>query len=263
MMMRMNEICDIDLLEEHCIFFADYAAYMLGCGATCHRIMKNIKRMMVTVSEYAEVTILPAHVIVTVTSEYGHSFSHSRCIVHIPIDFSLNTRLSKLSWDVAESKVSLNDARKVFDSILVSERFNTRIVLLCVSAANAAFCRLFGGDFFATVIVAVATMAGYAFKNQLMSRGINYRIIVLISAFVSAIIGAGGYVWNFSSTPGVALSTSVLYLIPGIPYINSISDLLTDHYLCAFSRFINALLVTICITISLTVAFLLMKISVF
>lgn len=261
-MMMMSEIGKRKI-EKDCIFIADYAAYMLGCGATCSRILRNINRMTATVSSKAEVTILPQHIIVTITSEDGIYFSHSRAIAHKPIDFNLNTNLSKLSWDVALGKLTLTDARVKFNDILEYPRYDPWMVLLAVAFANTAFCGLFGGDLVAMGIVAVATLIGYIFKIILSSKDIQYRIVVLICSFVSAILGTSGYVWQISSTPEVALATSILYLIPGIPYINSISDLLSDHYLCAVSRFISAVLITVCITIGLTVAFLIMKIGIF
>ena len=65
------------------------------------------------------------------------------------------------------------------------------------------------------------------------------------------------------STPDVALATSVLYLIPGVVYINSVSDLIHGHLLCGFSRFMNAALITLCIGIGLSSGILLMNIHFF
>ena len=249
--------------EADCVFLADYAAHMLGCGATCSRILRNINRMTATVSSHAEVTILPRHVLVTVTTADGSCFSHSRALAPHQVDFNLNTGLSKLSWDVALGKVHLHHARREMERLLEAPRFEPWMVLVAVTLANAAFCRLFGGDLTAMAIVAAATAVGYVFKIWLSARKIHFRMVVLTCSFVSAVLGTAGYVWHLSDTPEVALATSVLYLIPGIPYINSISDLFSDHYLCAISRLISAMLITVCIAMGLTAAFLLMRISIF
>ena len=50
------------------------------------------------------------------------------------------------------------------------------------------------------------------------------------------------------------MATSVLYLIPGVPYINSASDLIDGHYLCSFSRFVDACVLTACLSIGLCAA---------
>ena len=72
-----------------------------------------------------------------------------------------------------------------------------------------------------------------------------------------------GFIFNITSTPDVALGTSVLYLIPGIPYINSVSDLIHGHLLCFMSRFINACVITTCLGIGLSLGILLMNIQYF
>ena len=69
--------------------------------------------------------------------------------------------------------------------------------------------------------------------------------------------------FDIGSTPELALGASVLYLIPGIPYINSVSDMIDNHHLCAFARFMNAVILTVCIAIGLTGGFLIMNIRLF
>ncbi len=251
-------------LRDDCVFLTEYASQMLGCGATCSRIQKNINRMALASGYNLGLTILPAHCIVTLTDSTGNSYSHSSTISSRPNDYALNTRLSNLSWQVAEGKQSLEEAKAGFPRLLAVPRYNPWIVLLLVAAANASFCRIFGGDAAAMAIVFIATMTGYAFKILLTMKHVNYMVVTLVCGFIAAVIGTTGYVFpGISDTKDVALATSVLFLIPGIPYINSVNDLLTDHYLCAFSRFVKATIITACITIGLTAAFLLLRISFF
>jgi uncharacterized membrane protein YjjP (DUF1212 family) len=59
------------------------------------------------------------------------------------------------------------------------------------------------------------------------------------------------------------MATSVLYLVPGIPYINSVSDMLDGHYLCAFGRLMNAVILTCCLSAGLCGGLLLMGLKLF
>lgn len=259
-----NSVAVNATLRDDCVFLSEYAAKMLGCGATCSRIQRNINRMALASGYKLGLTILPAHCIVTLTDSCGNSYSHSSTIASLPNDFALNSRLSNLSWRVAEGKITLRQADGEFRSTAAKPELNDWQILLLVSAANASFCRIFGGDAQAMAIVAIATMIGYAFKIMLSRQHANYMVVTLVSAFTAAVAGSAGYAFlGLTSTAEVALATSVLFLIPGIPYINSVNDLLTDHYLCAFSRFVRATIITACITIGLTAAFLLMRISFF
>lgn len=248
-----------------CRFFADYATTMLGCGATCIRITKNVNRMAAALGVMADMVILPAHITVTVANpEDGEVVCFlTKKTVEMPISFSLNTALSKLSWRLYEKRVSFDEAMEEFGREKSIKPINKWLVLLLVVFANASFCWIFGGDSIAMAIVAFATLVGYYLKMEMLANKADVRVVFIVSSFVSAVIGTAGYVFALSSTPDVALGTSVLYLIPGIPYINSVSDMLDGHYICSFCRFAHAFILTACISLGLTAGFLLMNIRIF
>lgn len=246
-------------------FFAEYASWMLGCGATCARITKNMERMAATASMTVDLIILPSHVMVTVTdtgSPEGEACCHSHSIAKVAVSYDLITRLSKLSWDVAEHRISLHEARWVFRRMIHTPGYNRWGVMLLVALANASFCRLFGGDIAAMTIVALATAAGYSLKLMLLERHLDMKPVFIFCSFLSVVIaGIAGKI-AATAAPEIAIGTSVLYLIPGIPYINSVNDLIDGHYICAYSRFVSALLLTACIALGLTAGLLCLHIKI-
>ncbi|MBD5317236.1 MAG: threonine/serine exporter family protein [Bacteroides sp.] len=249
-------------LRPLCRFLARYASAMLGCGATGERIVKNIRRMAAVADATVDIIILPAHIDVSVTDyQTGCTCQLSRPIDLMPVSYNLNTLLSKLSWKVAERKVSLEDACPMFDRIMRTKPLNKWKVMGVVTLANASFCRLFGGDPAAMLIVAAATCLGYTIKNLMLEGRNGLLFTVLVCAFISAVTASGGYLFSLTATPDVALGTSVLYLIPGIPYINSVNDLITGHYLCAVGRFLHAAMITACIALGLTATLLIMNLG--
>lgn len=251
-------------LAEVCRFFTEYASVMLGCGATCQRIEKNLRRIAGADGLVVDMFILPAHVRVTVAEKDSLACAELTLPVRkMAINYNYNTLLSKLSWKVAEGKVSLKHAPAVMKRILSEPYFNKWKVMGAVAVANASFCRLFGGDPVAMLFVALATLAGYALKNIMLAHKADAKIVFICCSFVAAMIGASSYYVGHTATPELALGTSVLFLIPGIPYINSVSDMIAGHYLCAFSRFMNALILTACLALGLTAAFLIMDIKIF
>ena len=142
-----------------------------------------------------------------------------------------------------------------------SKRIPRYVVLGLASCANASFCRLFGGDPASMAIVFIATLAGFYLKQTLLSDHIDSRIVTFAAAFLSSVIGAAGYVFHLGATPELALGTSVLYLIPGIPYINCMSDMLEGHYLCFFSRFVQSSVLTACLALGLSGGLILMNLQ--
>lgn len=103
----------------------------------------------------------------------------------------------------------------------------------------------------AMLIVFLSTLAGYRIKQVMLEDKRDIRLVFLCSAFFSAAVSAGGHIFGWGDTPEIALGTSVLYLIPGVPYISAVSDMIDRHYLCAFSRFVDASILTACLSLGL------------
>ncbi|MBQ8530796.1 MAG: threonine/serine exporter family protein [Parabacteroides sp.] len=251
-------------IKELCIFLSDYAAGLLGCGATCIRIEKNITRISLFFGYDSEMTIMPSHIHLTIwNKEHTDSYSIIRRMHKTGISFDMNTKLSKLSWEIADGKIGFQEATLLAERIYHTSSVNPRVVLFLASCANASFCRLFGGDFISMGVVFIATLVGYYIKQIMLEDGADVRFVFFCSAFFSSVIGAGGHIFGWGTTPEIALGTSVLYLIPGIPYINSVSDMLDGHYICAFSRFMNAIVLTACLSTGLCGGLFLMGLGCF
>ena len=246
-------------------FLGEYAAWLLGCGATCIRIEKNINRMARAFGVDAGVTIMPRHVEIYARSPQGDLSLPVviRQAPHCGLNFTVNTSLSRLSWEVADGKIGYDEAVSRFAEITAAPPTPRNEVLLLASMANASFCRLFGGDLTAVLVVFVATLAGFKLKQMMMADRRDIRLVFLCCAFFSAAICAGAHIFEWGTTPEIALGTSVLYLIPGVPYINSVSDLLACHYLCAFSRFVDALVLTACLSVGLCAGMYLLGLRMF
>ena len=255
----MNKSNDSNVMRGIASFLAEYAALLLGCGSTCIRIEKNTKRIAEAFGVNLDIFIMPAHVSVSVwSSDRKGAVMAQRKTASCGISFDLNTRLSQLSWEIADHNLDFPTAVAHFESIKATKPTGKWEVLILTSLANSAFCRLFGGDWFAMLIVLVSTLAGYRLKQIMLEDGYDIRLTFLCASFFSASISAGGHIFNIGTTPELAIGTSVLYLIPGVPYINSVSDMIYRHYLCAFSRFLDAAVLTACLSAGLCVGMLIL-----
>lgn len=250
---------DSAVLRKTAAFLAEYASLLSGCGATCIRIEKNTKRMAAAFGVNSDTFIMPAHVSVSVwDTDRTNDITAMRKTAGCGISFNLNALLSRLSWEVADNGLNLEAAVERFERIKMTRPTGKREVLLLASCANAAFCRLFGGDWFAMMTVFASTMAGYRLKQIMLEDGCDIRLTFLCASFFSASVSAGGHIFNIGSTQELAIATSVLYLIPGVPYINSVSDMIYRHYLCAYSRFLDAAVLTACLSVGLCAGMLIL-----
>lgn len=256
----MERIQHVQGADETAFFLADYASWLSGCGATCIRIEKNTRRIAHAFGVDFDISIMPAHVYVSVWNNDGSGSTGTtvRKTANCGISFNLNARLSRLSWEVADKHLDFATTVKRFDKIRETQPTGKWEVLLLTSLANASFCRLFGGDAIAMLIVFLSTLAGYRLKQVMLEDRRDVRLTFLCASFFSAAISGGGHIFNISATPEIAVGTSVLYLIPGVPYINAVSDIIYRHYLCAFSRFLDATILTACLSAGLCAGMLIL-----
>ena len=256
MMASMNyntaDMRDNIFMRDIAAFLADYASLLSGCGATCIRTEKNTRRLAAAFGVEADLCIMPTNVYISVwDKDTANSHTALRKISERGINFNLNAKLSRLSWEVSDNHIDLETASKRFAKISETKPTGKWEILVLTSLANASFCHLFGGDPMAMLIVFISTLAGYRLKQIMLEDKRDVRLTFVCSSFFSAALSAGGQIFNIGTTPEIAVSTSVLYLIPGVPYINAVSDMLYRHYLCAFSRFMDAAILTVCLSVGL------------
>jgi uncharacterized membrane protein YjjP (DUF1212 family) len=250
--------------QEVCDFLLRYAAYLFGCGATCIRLEKNVQRIAAAYGKNADITIMPRHIHLTISnSDRSEAITSTSTVPHVPIDYDMNTRLSEISWNIADGKMNITQAEEAFEAVLARPPQNKNLVTVLVALANAGFCGIFGGDAMSMLIVAISTFAGYYLKLLLLGKHVDVRVMAMTCAFVSTVLAAGDILFSLSTTPQVTLSTCVLYLVPGIVFLNSFSDLLNKHYICAYSRLVEAATMTCCFSLGLCVALMLMHVGMF
>lgn len=251
-------------LQELSTFLSRYSARLLGAGSTCIRLVSNVTRIAKAYGAEVDLYVMPRHVHISLWRAHSSERVTSIATVnHNVINFNLNTQLSQLSWEISDGKIPLDTAVTRFDEILDSQSQNRWLVVGVVALANASFCRLFGGDITAMATVGIATLIGYLVKLLLLRWHFDLRVVVLVCGFVSSLIGGVDVLLGAGHTPIIALGTSILYLVPGIPFLNAFSDLLYRHYICAFSRGTDALVLTACMSAGLFAGMSLLNISMF
>ena len=115
--------------------------------------------------------------------------------------------------------------------------------------ANAALSRLFEGDYGTIVIVLFSTILGTSLRVFFSYLKLDLRISTIICSFLSSYLAFIGTNLNLTLTPEVALGSSILYLIPGVFFINSIIDILKNYIQVGLSRIISVAIIVSCVAI--------------
>lgn len=247
-------------------FLLRYATIQTSVGVQTSRIVLNTTRIAHAYGYESNIMMFQRNIAMTLSPKEprhgGISCSHPvTALTHHrarPLNFYLNAELSRLSWYAHDNKPSLTELEERMEQILSHEPTNRWLILLLISLANMAFCRLFGGDLPAMLFSFLGTCAAFYLRQELNLRHTYHYLVVVIASFVASFVTGLGVKFGFTQTPSVALSTSVLFLIPGVPFINSMMDFFDGYILNGISRLANAVLIVLSISLGLSGSLLLL-----
>ena len=236
-------------------FIAEYSAHLMGAGVHTSRVVRNTKRIGEAFGLDVKLSVFHRNIILTIIDkETNEACNEVIDIPAHPISFEHNSELSALSWEAVDNHLSLEELKDKYKKIISAPRIH---VLLLVGFANASFCKLFGGDLISMGIVFSATITGFYLKQQMQAKKINHYVVFIVSAFVASLCASTALI--FDTTSEIAMATSVLYPVPGVPLINGVIDIVEGYVLTGFARLTEASLLIVSIAIGLSFTLLMVK----
>ena len=107
------------------------------------------------------------------------------------------------------------------------------------------------------LVFAGAALAGWLARFALQRRNAPEHLCCIVAAFVSSLLaGIGANILGFKTD--IAISTSILYLVPGVPLLNAFIDMFDGHILAGFSRLVKASETILAMTLGLLGAILIL-----
>ena len=241
-------------IQELSNFLLDYAVMLMRSGANTERTVRNVTRICKSFGYETAIAIFQRNITMTISNPNDHSIrrTYVKQTMSPHLSLSIVNDLSALSWQSFDTDISLDELKEKYNEIVSNAHSNKYIVLVFASLAIAAFCELFGGDFHSMIIVFLSTIIAFALRLFLIKIKFDVRAMIIAVSFTASITAyyIGKYLIN-TNTLDVAVSTSVLFLIPGVHIINSVTDILDGHVITGMARGVSAMILVICIAIGL------------
>jgi uncharacterized membrane protein YjjP (DUF1212 family) len=171
----------------------------------------------------------------------------------------VNQRLYQALWHLAErvsrGELDTEQTRAELDRLSAkTPRHSPWVMALAVGLACAAFGRLLKVDWPGTGPVFLGAAIGQWLRRDLLARRVNVFICATLVAFLSAAIGGFGAQWAGSATVTTAMVASILLLVPGIPCVNALSDVLEGHPTLGSARAVTVAMTLIFLAVGLWLA---------
>lgn len=241
----------------------DMGTYLMASGAHCGRITSNLGRLAATWG--FDVNMNPSFkgLLITVkdqndpdnfVTQYRNAPPHN-------VYFAAITEISHLSWEVWDNKLSIETVEKRFAQIKGEKSYNSFFIALAVGLSCAGLCIFSMGDIYNALIAFAGASVGFLLRTKIDKLRFNSMLSIVAAAFTTTLISGIGYRLGIGSHPEAAMATAVLYLIPGVPLINTVIDLIEGYLLSALNRALFAGFVLLCIAAGMTLCITLLGIN--
>lgn len=239
------------------LFISKYLAALHACGAFVSRENRCTQRIAHAYGYDISINFFFNNTALTLKDKQNPHIKETLVLSNPAVQINLAElrELSALSWHIHDDRPEL---AQCYEHLKTAKERNIKVrniwvVLLVVGISFGALCRLFGGDFVAMAFTFAATFSGAGLRHLLTLWGIDIRLqYIFLSFYSSAFVAFFGGIWaayfgEFSMH--IAIATSILYLIPGIFFINCVIDILDNHVLVGFSRIVNIAILITCMAI--------------
>ncbi|MFA7083250.1 MAG: threonine/serine exporter family protein [Arcobacteraceae bacterium] len=236
------------------------AVMMLEFGAESKLIDQISQRMGAALGvKSVEMSLIPSAIVLT-TLTPNQSVTTTRRAHHKPINMSI-------VYDIVRLCIELE--KKRFGVLLVAKRlkeikpnyYNRWLIVFMIGLSCASFAYLRGADVAAFFITFLAASTAMGVRQKLAKHRFVSIVIFTVTAFVATMVASLSYVNSISSTPSIALSSSVLLLVPGFPFINSILDAVKGYLSMGWGRWLQATLLTLATSMGIIFAMSLLNIK--
>ena len=226
-------------------------------GATSDRILRNSKRVALFLKipeENFNLQITQSILFLKIFDGEKFHTTFRQCTKH-RINMNVLISVSQLTWEALKKNYSTQKFQELLKSITERKRnYSTVITVLATGFACGGFCFLFGGSILSVIYTAICSIIGKILQLKLLKWGVNDFIVIASTTFVATF---AAYLAHFlpSETPWTPVVACALFLVPGVPIINSVINMLNNFLSNGMVLSFRAVLITISITAGIVLAF--------
>lgn len=233
----------------------EISALLMISGANTKRINLSIDRFSSVLNFDVHTWINQKTIIMTLTDRETN-WSETK-VYNLPphsLNFKIISDISKASWNAKEENWSLEQIVSEIERIKKLKKYPKITVLVAVSLAVSGFCNIFNGDYLNMLVAFVSAFLGMFVSQQAHRLKYNMYVRTFLAAFTASLVACLGVVLKIGAYPHTALATSILFLVPGVPLINSFTDMIDNNILNGVVRFAVGTMIVLAIATGLFLA---------
>lgn len=245
-----------DVKSKQILHFAVRAGeIMLQSGAETYRVEDTISRILNTHKFHTvETFVVPTCIIATIDNSNIELATKVKRIKNRSTRLDKITAINTLSRKYVAQKISLKDSIVKIENIDHISSYSQRTITLATGLSAGFFSIMIGNNYFDFIPAFLIGLLLAVIKYKLENKKITNYLIYFISGFV-----IGGCAMTSSwLIPNVNIDYviigSIMPLVPGVAFTNSIRDMIGDEIISGLSRGVEAFFIAVCIASGVGIA---------
>lgn len=265
-----EESTNVQILRRKLDLLVKTGVMLMSSNADCPRIMRNMKRCGAYLGlpdEYIHI-FLNYNIIMVNLSDGTHSFSKYQRVDSHCIEFTVISKVSKMLWTAIREDWSLDRYEAELDALKhVHKQYSPWMIAICAGFACGGFCVQFGCDWPAFFYASIPAILGFRLKMFLGKLHWNGYVGIAVSAFLATLLAwlttfislnptlaADLPAFLHSDTPYHPLMACTLFIVPGVPLINFVSDMVSDYVQVGLTRAVTTLMIILAMSFGIVLA---------
>jgi uncharacterized membrane protein YjjP (DUF1212 family) len=243
---------ELEYILEFCL---DLGREMLASGANLERVYQRISKICESYRLHdISIVALSSFLLISAKDEDDHYASRQLAVPATGIHLNRLRSLNQLSFTVCEELPNPRNLQMMLVSAYEVQEYPTPIVILGYLLATGGLCFIFGGkagDAVAScIIMFLLFYILQAFGKTSINKIIQNAICTWVIASLAILFVKTGLAGQFA----IVVIADVMLIIPGIPMVNAMRNLLCGNEMNAILQFMKVMLETIALVAGIVIS---------
>lgn len=241
----------------------DLGDLLMVNGGSSNQISRDVNRVAIYLGipeGYAHLHISYATLMLNVSgkNEEGQleSYTSFHKVSYHSANMSIIAEVNKLTWDIFKECLTLEEIESRMNHIKNSFQppYHPYLAMISGSFACGAFPLLFGGPILSAWITTLCALVGYFTRDWLTKNNVNSYISIASGAFMASSLAFLSHELFTVEAVIYAMISCTLFMVPGIPLINTVDDLFNNHLVSGITRASHTLLIVGSMTVGIAMS---------
>jgi len=248
-----EEKIDIDLMLRTAL---DVGENLFLNGADIRRVEDALTRICRTYGvEHVEVFCVATMLQASVRMPDGTYLQEMRDLKGACNNLARLEELNNISRRICNKELSLEEAEAEIQKVKKLEPYRTVFYYVATALGAAAFCIFFGGTWRDCSSALIAGLPITLFDRHALKEA-NPMARVILEAAIAGIFVSLTMIIGLGQNVDLISIGVLMLLTPGMVFGNAIQDFFNNDMLAGFSKFVQAIMISIMITIGISIAYI-------